>query len=67
MCKSVALGPAFACLIYRNETMIWSVTEICSIRTIKLDNLRVLLDIRKINRIPNARIKELCGIGKRGG
>ena len=29
-----------------------------------MDNLRGLLGIRRMNRVPNARIKELCGVMK---
>ena len=29
-----------------------------------MDNLRGLLDIMKMDRVPNARIRELCGIKK---
>ena len=28
-----------------------------------MDNFRGLLGIRRMNRIPNARIRELCGVG----
>ena len=29
-----------------------------------MDNLRGFLGLRRMNRIPNARIKELCGVRK---
>ena len=29
-----------------------------------MDNLRGLLDIRRMDRVPNARIRELCGVTK---
>ena len=29
-----------------------------------MDNLRGLLGIRKMDRVPNARIKEICGVKK---
>ena len=29
-----------------------------------MDNLRVLLGIRRVDRVPNARINELCGMRK---
>ena len=45
-------------LTYGSETMIWS--EIY--RVVQMDNLRVLLDIRRIDKIPNARIRQLCGM-----
>ena len=30
-----------------------------------MDNLRGLLGIRRMDRVPNARIRELCGVTKR--
>ena len=30
----------------------------------QMDNLRGLLGIRRMNRVPNARIRELCGVTK---
>ena len=29
-----------------------------------MDNLRGLLGIRRLDRVPNARIRELCGVAK---
>ena len=43
--------------MYGSETMIW-------IRTVQMDNLRVLLGIRRMDKVPNARIRELCGVTK---
>ena len=37
--------------------------EIC-IRAVQMDNLRGLLGIRGIERVPNARKRELCGAKK---
>ena len=34
------------------------------IRAVQLDNLRRLLGISRIYRVPNARIRELCGVKK---
>ena len=33
-------------------------------RAVQIDNLRVLLGIRRVDRVPNARINELCGMRK---
>ena len=33
-------------------------------RAVQMDNLRGLLGIRRTDRIPNARIRELCGVRK---
>ena len=34
------------------------------IRAIQMDNFRRLLSMRRIDRVPNARIRELCGVTK---
>ena len=34
------------------------------IRAIKMDNLRDLLGIRRVDKVPNARIRKLCGVTK---
>ena len=51
-------------LIYGSETMIWKEKERSKIRAVQMDNLRCLLDIMKINKVPNAWIRELCGVTK---
>ena len=33
-------------------------------RAVHMDNPRRLLDIRRIDKVPNARIRELCGVRK---
>ena len=47
-------------LLYGSETMIWREKEKPGIRTVQKDDLRGLLGIRRMDRIPNARIRELC-------
>ena len=49
-------------LIYGSETMLWK--ERSRIRTVHMDNLRGLLDIRRMGRAPNARIREFYGVTK---
>ena len=44
-------------LTYGNETIIWRKKERSSIRVVQMDNLRGLLSIRKIDKVPNARIR----------
>ena len=29
-----------------------------------MDNLRILLSIRRMDRVPNSRVRELCGVRK---
>ena len=50
--------------MYGSETMLWKEEEISRIRAKQMDNLRGLRDIRRIDRVPNARIRELCGVTK---
>ena len=44
-------------LIYGSETMLWE-EERPRIRAVQMNKLRGLLGIRKMDRVPNARIKE---------
>ena len=45
-------------LIYGSETMLWK-EERFGIRAVHMDNLRGLLGIRRMDRVPNAGIREL--------
>ena len=49
-------------LTYGSETMIWRKKERSRIRAIQMGNLRDLLGIRRIDKVPNARIRQLCGV-----
>ena len=51
-------------LMYGSETMLWK-KERSRIRTVHMDNLRGLLIIRRMDSVPNAQIRELCGVKKR--
>ena len=46
-------------LIYGSKTMLWE--ERSRIRAVQIDNFRALLGIRRIDRVPSARIRKLCG------
>ena len=46
------------------ETMLWKEKERSRIRVVQMDNLRGLLGINRMDRVPNARIRELCGMKK---
>ena len=50
--------------MYGNETMLWKEKERFRIRAVQMDNLRGLLGIRRMDRVSNARIRELCGVKK---
>ena len=46
-------------LTYGSETILWEEKERSRIRAVQMDNLGGLLGIRRMDRIPNARIREL--------
>ena len=46
-------------LTYGSETMLWEEKEGSRIMAVWMDNLRGLLGIRKMDRVPNAWIREL--------
>ena len=48
-------------LLYGSETMIWREKEKSRIRAVQI---LVLLDIRRMDKMPNALIRELCGVMK---
>ena len=49
-------------LTYASETFLWKEKERSWIRAVQMDNLRGLLGIRRMNRVPNTRIRELCEV-----
>ena len=51
-------------LTYGNETMIWRKEERSWIRAVQMDNLRGLLGIRRMDKVLNAQIRQLCGVMK---
>ena len=51
--------------MYVSETMLWKEKERSRIRVVHMENLRDLLRIRKMNRVPSSRIRELYGVTKR--
>ena len=53
-------------LMYGSETMIWKEEERSRIRVVHMDKIRNLLGIRRVDIVPNAQIRELCGMGKGG-
>ena len=46
-------------LTYRSETMIWREKERSRVRAVQMDNLRYLLGIRRIDKVPNSWIRQL--------
>ena len=51
-------------LKYGSETMLWKEKERSRIRAVQLDNLRGLPGIRRMESVPNPRIRKLCGLTK---
>ena len=51
-------------LMYGKETMIWRMKERSRVKDVQMDNLRGLLGIRRIHRVPNSLIRELCRVRK---
>ena len=46
------------------KAMVWKEEERSRIRAAQMDNLRGLLGGKRMNKAPNARIRELCGLTK---
>ena len=51
-------------LMYGSDTMIWKEKERFRIRVVQIDNLRFLLDIRRMDKDRNICIRELWGLKK---
>ena len=51
-------------LMYGSETMLWKEKERYRIRAVQMDNLRSSLGIRRMNRVLNPHIRELCRVKK---
>ena len=44
-------------LLYGSETMVWREKERSRIRAVQIDNLRGMLGVRRMDRMPDARIR----------
>ena len=58
------LGSFMPLHIYSSETMIWKEKERSRIRAVQMDNLRGLMGNKRMDKLPNTRIRELCGVIK---
>ena len=65
MCEGSALGPACACFNIWEMNLVWREKEGSRIKGVQMYNLRSLVSIRRIDRMPNAQVKGSCG-AKRG-
>ena len=64
-CAKVLHEPLFMfVLMHGSETMIWKEKERSRIRAVQIDNLRGLLGIRRLGKVPNTQIRELCEVSK---
>ena len=52
-------------LTYGNETVLWKEKERSRIKAVQMGNLIGLLGIRRMDRVPNAWIREVCLVVKR--
>ena len=44
--------------------MLWIKKEISRIKAVQMDNLKGFLGIRRMDRVPNARIRKLCRVAE---
>ena len=51
-------------LLYGSDTILWKEKESSTVRAVQMDTLKGLLGIRRMDRVSNARIRELCGARK---
>ena len=51
-------------LMYGSETMLYKEEEGSRIRAVQMDNYRGFLGIRRMDRVLNVQIRELCGVMK---
>ena len=51
-------------LMYGSETMLWREKERFRMKAVQMDNLRGLLGSRRMDRVPNARVREFCRVRK---
>ena len=60
-CMRHCLCPIF---IYGSETILWKEKERSRNTGVQMEKLRGLLGIRRMDRVPNVRIRELCKVTK---
>ena len=49
-------------LMYGSDTMLWRGKESSRVRAVQIHDLIGLLDVRRMDKVPNARVSELCGV-----
>ena len=51
-------------LMYGSEVMVWEKKYRTKVQAVQMDNLRGMLGVRRIDKMRNERIRELCGVKK---
>src|SRR5678816_2452184 len=51
-------------LLYSSETMVWNKKYRSKVQSVLMDNLRGVQGVRRIDKMRNERIRELCGVKK---
>src|SRR5678815_335511 len=51
--------------MYSSESMVWNKRYRSKVQCVQMDNLRSVLGVRRIDKMRNERIGELCGAKKR--
>ena len=51
-------------LMHGSETIIWNQKEMSRMKVVLMDNRKDLLNITRMDRVPNAEIRKLCGLMK---
>src|SRR5678816_1241927 len=57
-------GMLLPVLLYSSETMVWNKKYRSKVQCVQMENLRDLLGVRRIDKMRNERIRELCGVKK---
>src|SRR5678816_3389348 len=50
--------------LYSSETMVWNKKYRSKVQCVQMDNLGGVLGVRRIDKMRNERIRELCGVKK---
>src|SRR5678815_2551252 len=57
-------GMLLPVLFYGSETMVWNKKYRSKVQCVQMDNLRSMLGVKRINKMRNELIRELCGVKK---
>src|SRR5678815_3332921 len=57
-------GMLLPVLMYNSETIVWNKWYRSKVQCVQMDNLRAVLGVRRIDKMRNERIRELCGVKK---